>query len=119
MMDSDRVVGAAKSMSGNAEREIGKAGDDASTTASGATTEAVGIVQNAAGQVKDAAKETAENISNASAAAYDRGSELVARSPGNALLLAGVIGFALGVIVTQGSQPRRNTLQRYYDRYGR
>jgi ElaB/YqjD/DUF883 family membrane-anchored ribosome-binding protein len=97
MVDSDRIVGAAKS---------------------GVQTQAEGVVQNAAGQVKDAAREVAENITDASAAAYDRGTKLVMKSPGNALLMAGAIGFALGVLLTKGSQPRRNTLQRYYDRYG-
>ena len=105
-------------MFGKTEKELGRAAGDASTSVSGATTQAEGVIQNAAGQVKDAAKETAENISNAGVAAYDRGSELVARNPGGALLLAGAIGFALGVVMTQGSRPRRNTLQRYYDRYG-
>jgi uncharacterized protein YjbJ (UPF0337 family) len=118
MVDSDRMVGTVKSVFGKTEKELGKAAGDASTSASGATTQAEGIIQNAAGQIKDVAKETAENMSNVSAAAYDKGSELVARNPGGALLLAGAIGFAFGVMMTQGSRPRRNTLQRYYDRYG-
>jgi uncharacterized protein YjbJ (UPF0337 family) len=104
-------------MFGKTEKELGKAVGDASTSASGATTQAEGRIQNAAGQVKDTAKETAENIANASAAAYDKGSELVARNPGGALLLAGAIGFAFGVMMAQGSRPRRNTFQRYYDRH--
>ena len=82
-------------------------------------TEAEGALQNAAGQVKDAARGLADNLSNASSAAYDQGSEFVARAPGSALLMAGFIGFALGVILTKGSQPPRNSLQRYYDRYAR
>ena len=82
-----------------------------------AGTEAKGAVENAAGQVKDAARDMADNLANAGSAAYDQGSELVAKSPGSALLMAGVIGFALGVILTRGSQPPRNSLQRYYDRY--
>ncbi len=118
MVDSDRIVGAAKSMFGKAQQEAGKTVGDDSTRMSGAQTQAEGVVQNAAGQVKDAAREVAEGITGASAAAYDRGTELVAKSPGSALLLAGVIGFALGVVLAKGSQPRRNTLQRYYDRYG-
>jgi uncharacterized protein YjbJ (UPF0337 family) len=118
MVDSDRVVGSVKSIMGKAEQEVGKAAGDASTRVSGAKTQAEGVIQDAAGQAKDAAANLADNISNAGAAAYDRGSELVARSPGSALLMAGAIGFALGVLLTKGSQPRRNTLQRYYDRYG-
>ena len=59
------------------------------------------------------------NLRKSGSAAYDHGSDLVARSPGSALLTAGIIGFALGVILTKGSQTPRNSLQRYYDRYTR
>jgi ElaB/YqjD/DUF883 family membrane-anchored ribosome-binding protein len=84
-----------------------------------AGTEAEGAIQNVAGQVKDAARGMADNVATASSAAYDEGSELVAKAPGSALLMAGLIGFALGVILTKGSQPPRNSLQKYYDRYTR
>ena len=83
------------------------------------STEAEGALQNAAGKVKDAARGMADNVATASSAAYDEGSELVAKAPGSALLLAGIVGFALGVILTRGSQPPRNSLQKYYDRYTR
>ena len=84
-----------------------------------AGTEAEGAIQNVAGQVEDAARSLADNVANAGSAAYDQGSELVAKAPGSALLTAGLIGFALGVILTKGSQPPRNSLQQYYDRYTR
>ena len=83
------------------------------------STEAEGALQNAADKVKDAARGMADSVATASSAAYDEGSELVAKAPGSALLLAGIVGFALGVILTRGSQPPRNTLQKYYDRYTR
>ncbi len=83
------------------------------------STEAEGALQNAADKVKDAARGMADNVATASSAAYDEGSELVVKAPGSALLLAGIVGFALGVILTRGSQPPRNTLQKYYDRYTR
>ena len=83
------------------------------------STEAEGALQNAADKVKDAARGMADNVATASSAAYDEGSELVGKAPGSALLLAGMVGFALGVILTRGSQPPRNTLQKYYDRYTR
>jgi ElaB/YqjD/DUF883 family membrane-anchored ribosome-binding protein len=83
------------------------------------STEAEGALQNAADKVKDAARGMADNVATASSAAYDEGSELVAKAPGSALLLAGIVGFALGVILTRGSQPPRNSLQKYYDRYTR
>jgi ElaB/YqjD/DUF883 family membrane-anchored ribosome-binding protein len=81
--------------------------------------EAERAIQNAADKVKDAAQGMADNVATASSAAYDEGSELVAKAPGSALLAAGLIGFALGVIWTKGSQPPRDSLQRYYDRYTR
>lgn len=81
--------------------------------------EAEGALQNAADQVKDVTREMADRVANAGSAAYDQGSELVAKAPGSALLTAGLIGFALGVILTKGSQPPRNSLQQYYDRYTR
>jgi ElaB/YqjD/DUF883 family membrane-anchored ribosome-binding protein len=81
-------------------------------------TETEGALRNAADQVKDAARDMAGNLANAGSTAYDQGSEIVAKRPGSALLMAGLIGFALGVILTKGSQPRRNSLQRYYDRFG-
>ena len=93
MADSDRIEGAVKS--------------------------ALEKTENAAGQMKDRLKDTAESISDAGSDAYDRGAELVEQSPGSALLIAGLVGFALGVLFTRGSQPRRNSLQRYYDQYGR
>ena len=83
------------------------------------STEAEGALQNAADKVKDAARGMADNVATASSAAYDEGSELVGKAPRSALLLAGMVGFALGVILTRGSQPPRNTLQKYYDRYTR
>jgi ElaB/YqjD/DUF883 family membrane-anchored ribosome-binding protein len=81
-----------------------------------AGTEAEGAIQNVAGQVKDAARSLADNVTTASSATYDQGSELVTKTPGSALLMAGLIGFALGMILTKGSQPPRNSLQQYYDR---
>jgi ElaB/YqjD/DUF883 family membrane-anchored ribosome-binding protein len=74
--------------------------------------------EGAVDQVKRATQELADNLTTSGSAAYDQGSDLVARAPGTALLTAGLIGFALGVIVTKRSQPPRNSLQRYYDRYG-
>src|SRR5688500_12379444 len=59
------------------------------------STEAEGALQNAADKVKDAARGMADNVATASSAAYDEGSELVAKAPGSALLLAGIVGFAL------------------------
>ncbi|WP_438278797.1 hypothetical protein [Nitrobacter sp.] len=59
--------------------------------------------QDAAGRVKDAMTEATERLSSAGSQAYDRGSELVEQRPGSSLLVAGLVGFALGVLVTRGT----------------
>jgi hypothetical protein len=82
-----------------------------------AGTEVEGALQNAASKVKDAARGLADDVGTASSAVYDEGSEFIARAPGSALLAAGIMGFALGVLLTRGSQPSRNIVQEYYDRY--
>jgi hypothetical protein len=82
----------------------------------GAATEAEGAVQNTFGQIKDAARDAVDTASSAAGSAYGAGAEIVAERPGSALLLAGLIGFALGVVLTKGSQPpRRSRWQRIHD----
>ena len=118
-MDTDRITGSAKSTFGKVEKSVGRAFGDSSTAASGAANQAEGIIQNAAGQVKDAMRSTVDSVSDAGAAAYDQGSDLVGRNPGSSLLMAGLIGFAIGAIITRNSPPPRNSLRKYYDRYSR
>lgn len=114
-MDTDRIVGSAKSMAGKVEKAVGDAFDDKQTRAEGAATQAEGTLQNAFGQVKDAARETADKASGLASDAYEQGAELVTERPGSALLVAGLIGFALGVVLTRGSQaPARPRWQRVY-----
>jgi uncharacterized protein YjbJ (UPF0337 family) len=115
MMDTDRIEGAAKSVAGKVEKAAGDAFNDKNTQAEGAATEAEGMLQNTYGQVKDVARDAAEKASSLASDAYDQGSELVAERPGSALLVAGLIGFALGVILTRGSKaPPRPRWQRVY-----
>jgi uncharacterized protein YjbJ (UPF0337 family) len=115
MMDTDRIVGSAKSMAGKVEKAAGDAFDDKKMQAEGLATEAEGALQNTFGQVKDAARDAADKASGMASDAYDQGAELVAERPGSALLVAGLIGFALGVILTRGSQaPPRPRWQRVY-----
>jgi len=114
-MNTDRIEGAAKSMAGKVEKAAGDAFGDKQTQAEGVATEAEGALQNTFGQVKDVARDAAEKATSLASDAYDQGSELVAERPGSALLVAGLIGFALGVILTRGSQtPPRPRWQRIY-----
>jgi uncharacterized protein YjbJ (UPF0337 family) len=121
-MDEDRVVGAVKGLAGKAEKTVGDAIGDRATQAKGAATEAEGGIQNAFGQAKDAARGAADAAADVASQAYDKGSavyqqgtQLVSERPASALLTAGLIGFALGIIVARGSQPpRRPRWQRLY-----
>ena len=114
-MDTDRIIGSAKSVAGKVEQAAGDALSDKQAKAEGAATEAEGVLQNTFGQVKDAAREAAGKASGLASDAYDQGAELVADRPASALLVAGLIGFALGVILTRGSQtPPRPRWQRVY-----
>jgi len=108
-MDTDRITGFAKKTFGKAERAAGDALGDRDTEAQGAATEAEGTVEAAFGQAKDAVRGMASD-------AYGTGAEMISARPGSSLLAAGLIGFALGVILTKGSQPpRRSRWQRIYD----
>lgn len=108
-MDKNRVTGFAKNTFGRVEKNAGGLVGDRDAQAEGAATEAEGLVQGAFGQVKAAARGMADD-------AYAAGAEMVSARPGSTLLAAGLMGFALGVILTKGSQPpRRSRWQRLYD----
>ena len=119
-MDSDRIKGAAKEAFGKAEGAFGQATGDTGTEAAGNVREAEGVVQNTIGQAKDAVRDAAGSALNAGRSIYEGGTDAVAANiqerPGSALLVAGLIGFALGVILTKGSQPSppRRPWDRYY-----
>jgi uncharacterized protein YjbJ (UPF0337 family) len=114
-MDTDRIEGSAKAMAGKVEKAVGDAAGDKRTQAEGFANEVEGALQDTFGQVKDVARGAAEKATSLASDAYDQGSELVAERPGSALLVAGLIGFALGVILTRGSQaPPRPRWQRVY-----
>ena len=118
-MDSNRTSGAAKETLGQFQRAAGEMTGDNATKAKGAVREAEGVIEGAIGQAKDAARDFAGQAFDAGADFAERGSAAIAdrvqERPGSSLLLAGVIGFALGVILTKGSQPPR---PRYvWDRY--
>ena len=48
-MDKDRIVGAAKDVAGNVEKNVGDLAGDSKTQASGAARQAEGTIQNAFG----------------------------------------------------------------------
>lgn len=117
-MDTNRFSGAAKQTLGQFERAAGEMTGDKSTQAKGAAREAEGVVESAIGQAKDAARDFAGQALDAGADIAERGGAAIAdrvqERPGSALLLAGLIGFGLGVMLTKGSQPRPRYV---WDRY--
>jgi len=115
-MDKDRIAGSAKSAFGNAEKVVGDVVGDSKTHAEGVATETEGVVQNTIGQIKDGARDAVNAATSSAGSAYNTGAQIVAERPGSALVFAGLIGFALGVVLTKGSQPqRRSRWQRIYD----
>jgi uncharacterized protein YjbJ (UPF0337 family) len=123
-MDKDRVAGSAKDVAGKAEGTVGDIVGDAKTQAEGRVRGATGTAQNLYGQAKDAARETTDAAINYAKDAYENsgdtfrdGSQAIAKkvqeNPLGSMLIAGGIGFALGLLMTR--PPRRPTLrQRYY-----
>jgi uncharacterized protein YjbJ (UPF0337 family) len=123
-MDKDRVAGSAKDFAGKVERAVGDIADDSKTPAAGSAREATGTVQNLYGQAKDAARDTADAAVSYAKDAYESsgdtfrdGSQAVAKkvqdNPLGSLLIAGVIGFALALLMTR--PPRRPPPRwRYY-----
>lgn len=112
MVDSDRVAGTVRNIAGKAERAVGEGLGDKQTEASGAAREAAGTVQDAFGQVKDAVRNIADtDIGQNAREAISHGKEAVVNTvqdrPGAALLLAGLVGFALGAALTRRPPPPR------------
>jgi len=115
-MDKDRIAGSAKDAAGKVEGAFGEATGDAQTQAAGRVREAAGSVQNLFGQAKDAARGAGEAAADYARDAYDQGGETlrdgtqavakrVQDNPLGALLLAGGIGFALGLLMTRPRRP--------------
>lgn len=120
-MDKDRIVGAAKDVAGNVEKNIGDIAGDTRTQASGASRQAEGVIQNAFGQAKDAVRDLSEGMAtsakdavSATGAAYEGASravgEQVQKAPIGSLLIAGAAGFALAMLLNRPT-PR----PRYYN----
>ncbi len=122
-MDKDRIAGSAKDFAGKVESTVGDVAGNAQTQAAGRAREAAGTVQNLYGQAKDAARDAGGAAVNFAKDAYENsgdtlrdGSQAVSRkvqdNPLGALLVAGGIGLALGILMTR--QPRPAPRWRYY-----
>lgn len=89
-MDEDRFGGTLKQAAGKVQGTAGDLLGDSKMQAEGAAREVAGRAQDAYGQVKDAARGAAEQVG--------RGVE---QQPVVALLIAGVIGYALGLMTSR------------------
>jgi uncharacterized protein YjbJ (UPF0337 family) len=114
-MDKDRIVGAAKDLTGKAEGMAGDIAGDARTHTDGLAREAAGTVQNLYGQAKDAARQAADTAAGYAKETYEQsgetfrdGSQALAKkvqeNPLGSVLIAGAIGFALALFMARPSR---------------
>jgi uncharacterized protein YjbJ (UPF0337 family) len=115
-MDKDRIVGSAKEFAGKVESTVGGIAGDAKTEATGRVREATGSAQDLYGQAKDAARDASDAAVSYAKDAYRNsgdalrdGSQAIAdkvqENPLGSMLIAGAIGFTLGLLMTR--QPQR------------
>jgi len=121
-MDKDRIAGSAKDFTGKVEDSVGGIAGDAKTEVAGRVREATGTAQNIYGQAKDAAREAtdaavsyAKDALENSGDTFRDGSQAMAKrvqdNPLGSMLIAGVIGFALALLMAR--PPRRPPPRRW------
>jgi len=110
MVDTDRITGAAKELGGKVQGAIGDVTSSHRESAEGRLREAGGRAENLYGQAKDTARDFADDAYEYAEDAYERGghylrrgsrevSHQVAEYPLASLLIAGAVGFGLGLLV--------------------
>jgi uncharacterized protein YjbJ (UPF0337 family) len=115
-MDKDRIVGSAKDFAGKVGSTVGGITGNAKTEAAGRIREGEGSAQNLYGQAKDAARQASDaavsyvkDAYESSGDAFSDGSQAISNkvqeNPLGSMLIAGAIGFALGLLMTR--QPQR------------
>jgi uncharacterized protein YjbJ (UPF0337 family) len=115
-MDKDRIVGSAKEFAGKVESTVGGVTGDLKTQAAGRAREATGSAQDLYGQAKDAARQASGAAAGFAKDAYENGGDAVRdgskaiadkvqENPLGSVLVAGAIGFAVGLLMTR--QPQR------------
>jgi len=112
-MDNDRIEGATKDFAGKAESAIGDNAGEAKTQASGHAREVAGKVQNLYGQAKDVARDATDAAVNyAKGDGAEAVAKLVHQNPIGSLVAAGVVGFALALLI---SRPAPRQQRRWRD----
>ena len=105
-MDKDRIAGSAKEFAGKAESTVGNIAGDTQTQAEGLARQATGSAQDLYGQTKDMARDAANTATDYAKRAYEtRGdasqalAERVKENPLGSVVIAGVVGFALALLL--------------------
>jgi uncharacterized protein YjbJ (UPF0337 family) len=124
-MDKDRIVGSAKDYAGKVESTVGGIAGDAKTKTAGQVREATGAAQNLYGQAKDAARQASDAAVDYAKDAYANSGETfrdgsqalsnkVQENPLGSMLIAGAIGFALGLLMLRQPQRLPPPRKRYF-----
>ncbi|MCJ2035581.1 CsbD family protein [Methylobacterium sp. J-068] len=108
MVDTHRITGAAKDLAGKAQGAIGDLVGSHDDSVKGRLHEAQGSAENLYGQAKDAARHVADEVSDYAEDAYDHGKrqlhdvhERSTEWPHASLVVAGLVGFGLGLLVAK------------------
>ncbi|GEP11187.1 CsbD family protein [Methylobacterium gnaphalii] len=108
MVVADRVGGAARQLGGKVQDAAGGFAGSDRTSVEGRLREAHGTAEHLYGQAKDAVRHVAEEVSDQVEDAYDQGRRYAweghQRSvawPHASLLVAGLLGFGLGLLVSR------------------
>jgi uncharacterized protein YjbJ (UPF0337 family) len=108
MVDTNRVTGAARDLAGKAQGALGDLVGSHEDSVKGRLREAQGSAEYLYGQAKDAVRTAADEVSDYAEDAYDQGKrqlhEVHERSvewPHASLLVAGLVGFGLGLLVSK------------------
>ena len=108
MVDTDRITGAARELGGKVQGAVGDAVGSNRHSVEGRLREAQGTAETLYGQAKDAVRHAAVEVSDRAAEAYDRsrhaaweGHQASVAWPHASLILAGLVGFGLGFLVSR------------------
>lgn len=112
MVDTDRITGAAKELGGRVQGAVGDLTGSKSEAVEGRFREAQGTAENLYGQAKDTVRHVADEAADYAEDGYDYGrralregsrevGEYVSDAPVASLLIAGAIGFGLGLLVSR------------------
>lgn len=108
MVDTDRITGAAKDLGGRVQGAVGDLTGSKSDSVEGRFREAQGTAENLYGQAKDAVRHAADEAYDYAEDAYDQGRRALreghdrsAEWPHTSLVVAGLVGFGLGLLVSK------------------